>query len=72
MVLVGQPIVNQTIGIVNDILFIVILLFFVVVGLGRVDLELLNPSSQCGHSLIHPLNSMIDASNFIPYLGHLL
>jgi hypothetical protein len=45
MVLVGQPIVNQTIGIVNDILFIVILLFFVVVGLGRVDLELLNPSS---------------------------
>ena len=49
MVRVGLNVVRQTIGTINNILLqffktiIVILLVFIIVGLGRIGLELLNP-----------------------------
>jgi hypothetical protein len=49
MVRIGLNVVRQTIGTINSILLqflktiIVILLVFIIIGLGRIDLELLNP-----------------------------
>jgi hypothetical protein len=47
---IGLNVVRQTIGTINNILLqflktiIVILLVFIIIGLGRIDLELLNPT----------------------------
>ena len=65
MVHVGLNVVRQTIETVNNILLqflktiIVILLVFIIVGLGRIGLELLNPPCYGGNSLVHTLNRMM-------------